>query len=173
NARRLIERGSGPYFYLPKLEGHREARLWNDVFQFAQDRLGIPRGTIKATVLLEVVTSAFEMDEILYELRDHAAGLNAGRWDYLFSCIKKFRSRPDLALPDRQQLGMTTPFMRAYTELLVQTCHKRGAHAIGGMAAFIPSRRDAAVNEVAMTKVGDDKRRESGDGFDGTWLAHP
>jgi len=173
NARRLIERGSGPYFYLPKLEGHREARLWNSVFVAAQDALGIPRGTIKATVLLEVVTSAFEMDEILYELREHSAGLNAGRWDYIFSIIKKFHSRPDFLLPDRVQVTMTVPFMRAYTELLVKTCHKRGAFAMGGMAAFIPSRRDPAVNEVALPRVKDDKLRESRDGFDGTWVAHP
>ena len=173
NARRLVERGSGPYFYLPKLEGHREARLWNDVFQMAQDTLGIPRGTIKATVLLEVVTSAFEMDEILYELRDHSAGLNAGRWDYIFSIIKKFNSRPDFLLPDRVQVTMTVPFMRAYTELLVKTCHRRGAFAMGGMAAFIPSRRDPKVNEVALPRVRDDKLRESHDGFDGTWVAHP
>jgi malate synthase len=173
NARRLIERGSGPYFYLPKLEGHREARLWNDVFNLAQDQLGIPRGTIKATVLLEVVTSAFEMDEILYELRDHSAGLNAGRWDYIFSIIKKFHSRPDLLLPDRARVTMTVPFMRAYTELLVKTCHRRGAFAMGGMAAFIPSRRDPKVNEVALPRVRDDKLRESRDGFDGTWVAHP
>jgi len=173
NARRLIERGSGPYFYLPKLEGHREARLWNEVFSLAQDALGIPRGTIKATVLLEVVTSAFEMEEILYELRDYSAGLNAGRWDFIFSIIKKFRSRPDFLLPDRVQVTMTVPFMRAYTELLVQTCHKRGAFAMGGMAAFIPSRRDPKVNEVALPKVTDDKVRESRDGFDGTWVAHP
>ena len=173
NARRLIERGSGPYFYLPKLESHREARLWNDVFQLAQDTLGIPRGTIKATVLLEVVTSAFEMNEILYELRDHSGGLNAGRWDYIFSIIKKFNSRPDFMLPDRAQVTMTVPFMRAYTELLVKTCHRRGAFAMGGMAAFIPSRRDPKVNEVALPKVRDDKLRESRDGFDGTWVAHP
>jgi malate synthase len=173
NAAEALRRGSGPYFYLPKLEASEEARLWNDVFTHAQQVLGIPQGSIRATVLIETILAAFEMDEILYELRDHAAGLNAGRWDYLFSCIKKFRTRPDLALPDRAQLTMTTPFMRAYTELLVKTCHRRGAHAIGGMAAFIPSRRDPAVNEVAMSRVGDDKRRESGDGFDGTWLAHP
>jgi malate synthase len=173
NARRLLERGSAPYFYIPKLENHREARLWNDVFQFAQDALGIPRGTIKATVLLEVVTSAFEMDEILYELRDHSGGLNAGRWDYIFSIIKKFSSRPDFLLPDRAQVTMTVPFMRAYTELLVKTCHRRGAFAMGGMAAFIPSRRDPKVNEVALPKVRDDKLRESRDGFDGTWVAHP
>ena len=173
NAHALQFRESGPYFYLPKLESHLEARLWNDVFWTAQSRLGIPGGSIRATVLIETILAAFEMDEILYELRDHSAGLNAGRWDYLFSCIKKFRSRPDLALPDRSQLTMTVPFMRAYTELLVRTCHRRGAHAIGGMAAFIPSRRDKAVNEVAMAKVRDDKVRESGDGFDGTWVAHP
>jgi malate synthase len=173
NARKLLEKGSGPYFYLPKLENHREARLWNEAFQFAQDSLGIPRGTIKATVLLEVVTSAFEMDEILYELRDHSAGLNAGRWDYIFSVIKKFNSRPDYLLPDRAQVTMTVPFMRAYTELLVKTCHRRGAFAMGGMAAFIPSRRDPKVNEVALPRVRDDKLRESRDGFDGTWVAHP
>ena len=173
NGREALARGSGPYLYLAKLEGAEEARLWNDVFVFAQERLGIPRGSIRATVLIETILAAFEMDEILYELREHAAGLNAGRWDYLFSCIKKFRSRADLALPDRPQLTMTTPFMRAYTELLVQTCHRRGAHAIGGMAAFIPSRRDPTINEVAMAKVRDDKERESGDGFDGTWVAHP
>ena len=173
NGRELLDRGSGPYFYLPKLEGRLEARLWNDVFVAAQERAGIPGGSIRATVLIETILAAFEMDEILYELRDHAAGLNAGRWDYLFSCIKKFRSRRDLALPDRAQLTMTVPFMRAYTELLVRTCHRRGAHAIGGMAAFIPSRRDPAVNETAIARVRDDKVRESGDGFDGTWVAHP
>jgi malate synthase len=173
NGRELLDRGTGPYFYLPKLESHLEARLWSDVFVFAQERLGIPGGTIRATVLVETILAAFEMEEILYELREHSAGLNAGRWDYLFSCIKKFRSRPDLALPDRAQLTMTVPFMRAYTELLVRTCHRRGAHAIGGMAAFIPSRRDPAVNEVAMARVRDDKERESRDGFDGTWVAHP
>jgi malate synthase len=173
NARELLDRGSGPYFYLPKLESHLEARLWNDVFVFAQERLRISPGTIRATVLIETILAAFEMDEILHELRDHSAGLNAGRWDYLFSCIKKFRSRPDLALPDRAQLTMTVPFMRAYTELLVRTCHRRRAHAIGGMAAFIPSRRDPAINEVAMARVRDDKERESRDGFDGTWVAHP
>jgi malate synthase len=173
NARESLDRGTGPYFYLPKLESHLEARLWNDVFSYAQDRLGIPRGTIRATVLIETILAAFEMDEILYELREHSSGLNAGRWDYLFSCIKKFGSRPDLALPDRAQLTMTVPFMRAYTELLVRTCHRRSAHAIGGMAAFIPSRRDPAVNEVAMAKVREDKERESRDGFDGTWVAHP
>jgi malate synthase len=173
NARRLVERGSGPYFYLPKLESHLEARLWNDVFCYAQDALDLPRGTIKATVLIETILAAFEMEEILYELRGHSAGLNAGRWDYLFSVIKKFRNRPDFMLPDRSQLTMTVPFMQAYTDLLVRTCHKRGAHAIGGMAAFIPSRRDAQVNAVALAKVRDDKLRESRDGFDGTWVAHP
>ena len=173
NAGRLLERGSGPYFYLPKLESHLEARLWNDVFQFAQDRLGIPRGTIRATVLIETITAAFEMDEILYELRDHSAGLNAGRWDYMFSVIKRFRDRPEFVLPDRNQVTMTVPFMRAYTELLVRTCHRRGAFAMGGMAAFIPSRRDQEVNQRALAKVRDDKQREAGDGFDGTWVAHP
>jgi malate synthase len=173
NAERLLERGTGPYFYLPKLESHLEARLWNDVFRFAQERLGIPQGTIKATVLVETILAAFEMDEILYELRDHSAGLNAGRWDYIFSAIKKFRDRDDFVLPDRVQVTMTVPFMRAYTELLVRTTHARGAHAMGGMAAFIPSRRDAEVTEVALTKVREDKQRESGDGFDGTWVAHP
>ncbi|HEU5010235.1 MAG TPA: malate synthase A [Gaiellaceae bacterium] len=173
NAERLLERGTGPYFYLPKLESHLEARLWNDVFGFAQDRLGLPRGTIKATVLIETILAAFEMEEILYELREHSAGLNAGRWDYIFSVIKKFRERPEFVLPDRAQVTMTVPFMRAYTELLVQTCHRRGAHAIGGMAAFIPSRRDPEVNEIALARVREDKARESGDGFDGTWVAHP
>ncbi len=173
NARRLLERGSGPYFYLPKLESHLEARLWNDVFNLAQAELGLPRQTIKVTVLIETVLAAYEMDEILYELRDHIAGLNAGRWDYIFSCIKKFSRHPDVVFPDRAQITMTVPFMRAYTELLVRTCHRRGAHAIGGMAAFIPSRKDPAVNEVAITKVREDKLRESNDGFDGTWVAHP
>ena len=173
NGQELGERGTGPYFYLPKLESHLEARLWNDVFVHAQDTLGFPRGTIRATVLIETILAAFEMDAILYELRDHSAGLNAGRWDYIFSVIKKFRDRPDFVLPDRVQVTMKVPFMRAYTELLVQTCHRRGAHAIGGMAAFIPSRRDAEVNEVALGKVREDKVREAGDGFDGTWVAHP
>jgi malate synthase len=173
NAERLLERGSGPYFYLPKLENHLEARLWNDAFCFAQDRLGLPRGTIKATVLIETVLAAFEMEEILYELREHSAGLNAGRWDYIFSIIKKFRERPEFVLPDRAQVTMTVPFMRAYTELLVRTCHRRDAHAIGGMAAFIPSRRDPEVNEIALARVHEDKLREAGDGFDGTWVAHP
>jgi malate synthase len=173
NAQELLERGSGPYFYLPKLESHLEARLWNDAFSLAQDELGLDRGTIRATVLVETVLAAFEMEEILYELRDHSAGLNAGRWDYIFSVIKKFRSRPEFVLPDRAQVTMTVPFMRAYTELLVATCHRRGAHAIGGMAAFIPSRKDPAINEVALAKVREDKVREAGDGFDGTWVAHP
>src|SRR2546421_7988220 len=169
----LIAKGSGPYFYLAKLESHLEARFWNDVFNLAQDELGIPRGTIRATVLIETILAAFEMDEILYELRDHSGGLNAGRWDYIFSIIKKFRNRPEFTLPDRAQVTMTVPFMRAYTELLVKTCHRRGAHAMGGMAAFIPSRRDAEVNRVALTKVKEDKDREANDGFDGTWVAHP
>jgi malate synthase len=173
NAHELIKRGTGPYFYLPKLESHREARLWNDVFNMAQDLLGIPRGTIRATVLIETILAAFEMDEILYELRDHAAGLNAGRWDYIFSVIKKFSGRRDFVLPDRSQVVMTVPFMHAYTELLIRTCHRRGAHAIGGMAAFIPSRRDEEVNELALNKVREDKLRESSAGHDGTWVAHP
>jgi malate synthase len=168
-AKRQIERGSGPYFYLPKLESHLEARLWNDVFVFAQERLGIPRGTIRATVLIETITAAFEMDEILYELREHSAGLNAGRWDYLFSMIK---NRPDVVLPERAQVTMTAPFMRAYTELLVRTCHRRGAHAIGGMAAVVPS-RDPVAAKRALNSVRQDKRREVGDGFDGSWVAHP
>jgi malate synthase len=161
-----------PWFYIPKLESRLEARLWNQVFDFAEDELGLARGSIKATVLIETVLAAFEMDEILYELREHVVGLNAGRWDYLFSLIKRLRSL-DVVLPDRGQLTMTTPFMRAYTELLVKTCHRRGAHAMGGMAAFIPSRRDPEVNERALAKVREDKVREAGDGFDGTWVAHP
>jgi malate synthase len=173
-ARRQLEKGSGPYFYLPKIESHLEARLWNDAFNLAQDALSIPRGTIRATVLIETIPAAFEMEEILYELRDHSAGLNAGRWDYLFSMIKKFRNRgQEFVLPERNSVTMTAPFMRAYTELLVKTCHQRGAHAMGGMAAFIPSRRDPEVNEVAMAKVREDKTRESADGFDGSWVAHP
>jgi malate synthase len=173
-AQRQLDKGKGPYFYLPKMESHLEARLWNDAFNIAQDYLGIPRGTIRATVLIETIPAAFEMEEILYELRDHSAGLNAGRWDYLFSIIKKFRTRGrEFVLPERNAVTMTAPFMRAYTELLVQTCHKRGAFAMGGMAAFIPSRRDAAVNEVALAKVRDDKTREATDGFDGSWVAHP
>lgn len=173
-ARPQLDNGAGPYFYLPKLESHLEARLWNDVFRFAQDWLDIPRGTIRATVLIETFPAAFEMEEILYELREHSAGLNAGRWDYMFSVIKKFRTRgTDFLLPDRNAVTMTAPFMRAYTELLVRTCHRRGAHAIGGMAAFIPSRRDPRVNETALAKVRDDKTREANDGFDGSWVAHP
>ena len=173
NARELVQRGSGPYFYLPKLESHLEARLWNDIFVRAEERLGIPKGTVKATVLVETFPAAFEMEEILYELRDHSGGLNAGRWDYIFSVIKKFNHRADFLLPDRVQVTMTVPFMRAYTELLVRTCHKRGAFALGGMAAFIPTRKDPAVNEVALAKVREDKVREATDGFDGTWVAHP
>ncbi|GAT80033.1 malate synthase [Streptomyces sp. F-3] len=174
NARRLLDRGKGPYFYLPKLESHLEARLWNDVFVLAQDHLGVPRGTIRATVLIETITAAYEMEEILYELRDHASGLNAGRWDYLFSLIKNFRDcGAKFVLPDRNSVTMTAPFMRAYTELLVRTCHRRGAHAIGGMAAFIPSRRNPEVNKVALEKVRADKDREAHDGFDGSWVAHP
>src|SRR5215207_5180225 len=171
NARRLLDAGSGPYFYLPKMESHREARLWNEIFVHAQEALGMPRGTIRATVLIETITAAFEMDEILYELREHASGLNAGRWDYLFSVIKNLRDRA--VLPDRAKVTMTAPFMRAYTELLVATCHRRGAFAMGGMAAFIPSRRDPEVNERALAKVREDKEREAGDGFDGSWVAHP
>jgi malate synthase len=174
SAHKQIDKGKGPYFYLAKNESHLEARLWNDAFNLAQDTLGIPRGTIRATVLIETIPAAFEMEEILYELREHSAGLNAGRWDYLFSIIKKFRTRgKEFVLPERNAVTMTAPFMRAYTELLVKTCHQRGAHAIGGMAAFIPSRRDPEVNEQAMAKVRDDKTRESGDGFDGSWVAHP
>ncbi|MFG3409350.1 malate synthase A [Streptomyces sp. NPDC048142] len=174
NAQRLIDLGKGPYFYLPKTESHLEARLWNDIFVFAQDYVGIPQGTVRATVLIETITAAYEMEEILHELRDHASGLNAGRWDYLFSIVKNFRDGgAKFVLPDRNAVTMTAPFMRAYTELLVRTCHKRGAHAIGGMAAFIPSRRDAEVNKVAFEKVKADKDREAHDGFDGSWVAHP
>jgi malate synthase len=173
NAKAQLARGAGPYFYLPKMESHLEARLWNDVFVAAQHRLGIPQGTVRATCLIETILGAFEMEEILYELRDHAAGLNAGRWDYIFSLIKILRDSPDHILPDRAQVTMAVPFMRAYSELLVKTCHKRGAHAIGGMAAFIPTRRDPAVNEMAFAKVREDKDREVAAGFDGTWVAHP
>jgi malate synthase len=174
NAQELIDSGSGPYFYLPKMESHLEARLWDDVFSFAEERLGIPHGTIRATVLIETIPAAFEMDEILHELRDHASGLNAGRWDYLFSVIKNFRDAgAGFVLPDRNSVGMTSPFMRAYTDLLVQTCHKRGAFAMGGMAAFIPSRRDEEINTRALAKVREDKEREAGQGFDGSWVAHP
>jgi malate synthase len=173
NAAERVARGSAPYLYLAKLQSHHEARLWNDVFVYAADRLGFPRGAIRATVLIETIHAAFEMDEILYELREHAAGLNAGRWDYLFSAIKTFRASSNLVSPDRSQLTMTVPFMRAYTDLLVATCHRRGAHAIGGMAAFIPNRRDPEVTERALARVREDKERESLDGFDGTWVAHP
>jgi len=172
-APRLIANGTGPYFYLPKLESHLEARLWNDVFSFAQDVVGIPNGTIKATVLIETLPAAFEMDEILYELREHSAGLNAGRWDYMFSAIKCFPDRPEMVLPNRADVTMTVPFMRAYTELLAATCHRRGAHAMGGMAALIPSRQDEAANAKALAGVRADKEREVGQGYDGTWVAHP
>lgn len=173
NARELLDRGTGPYLYLPKLESHEEAALWHDVFALAEDSLAVPRGSIRATVLVETILAAFEMDEILHALGPYATALNAGRWDYIFSVIKKLGRDPRFVLPDRAQVTMTVPFMRAYTELLVRTCHRRGAHAIGGMAAFIPSRRDPAVNEVALAKVREDKERESTDGFDGTWVAHP
>ena len=163
----------GTWFYLPKLESHLEAALWNDVFVWSQERLGVPQGTIKATVLIETILAAFEMDEILYELREHSAGLNAGRWDYIFSVIKKLGHRQEFVLPDRADVTMAVPFMRAYTDLLVKTCHARGAHAMGGMAAFIPSRRDPEVNAAALAKVREDKEREVGQGFDGTWVAHP
>jgi len=174
NARRLLAQGKGPYFYLPKIENHLEARLWNDIFVMAQDLLGIPQGTIRATVLIETITAAFEMEEILYELRDHASGLNAGRWDYIFSLIKNFRTRgPRFVLPDRGQVTMTQPFMRAYTEQLVRACHRRGAMAIGGMAAAVPNRKDEAANTASFEKVRADKTREANDGFDGSWVAHP
>lgn len=173
NAQERIKRGTAPYFYLPKMESHLEARLWNDVFNFSQDYLKIPRGTIRATCLIETILASFEMEEFLYELRDHSAGLNAGRWDYIFSMIKRFSNHPDKVLPDRSQVTMAVPFMRAYSELLVKTCHKRGAHAIGGMAAFIPSRKDQEVNDQAIRKVTEDKTREASIGFDGTWVAHP
>ncbi|HHP7234671.1 MAG TPA: malate synthase A [Desulfobacterales bacterium] len=173
NARKLIDRGSGPYFYLPKLESHLEARLWNDVFERAQQMLDIPSGTVKATVLIETILAAFEMDEILYELRHHAAGLNCGRWDYIFSFIKRFRNRPEYLFPDRAQITMTRHCMHSYSLLAIQTCHRRGAHAIGGMAAQIPIKEDPERNEAALQKVRDDKIREAGDGHDGTWVAHP
>jgi malate synthase len=172
-ARALIENRSGPYLYLPKLESHLEARLWNDIFSFVEDAAGIERGTIKATVLIETLPAAFEMDEILYELREHSAGLNAGRWDYIFSSIKCFADRPEMVLPDRSAVTMTVPFMHAYTELLAATCHRRGAHAMGGMAALIPSRADAEQTERALAGVRDDKEREVSQGYDGTWVAHP
>jgi malate synthase len=173
NGHELLARKSGPYFYLAKLQGHLEARLWNDVFVWAQDVVGVPRGSIRATVLVETIWAAFEMDEILHELREHAAGLNAGRWDYIFSIIKTFAQHDAVSLPDRAQVTMAVPFMRAYTQILVRTCHRRGAHAIGGMSAFIPNRREPDVTENALAKVREDKERESGDGFDGTWVAHP
>jgi malate synthase len=173
NAAALIKNGTGPYFYLPKLEGHLEARLWNDVFLFAQNSLGIPRGTIRATVLIETILAAFEMDEILHELREHSSGLNCGRWDYIFSFIKKFRNRPDFLLPDRAQVTMDRDFLKAYVDLLIQTCHRRGIHAMGGMAAQIPIKSDPAANEKALEKVRQDKLREVKAGHDGTWVAHP
>jgi malate synthase len=173
NAQELIARGSGPYFYLPKMESRHEARLWNDVFLHSQEALGLPVGTIRATVLIETILAAFEMDEILYELREHSAGLNCGRWDYIFSVIKKFSARPEFVMPDRVQVTMTTRFLRSYSRLLIETCHKRGAHAMGGMAAQIPIKDDAAANDAALAKVRADKEREAGDGHDGTWVAHP
>ncbi len=173
NAQALLAKGTGPYFYLPKLESHLEARLWNEVFLHAQERLGIPCGSIKATVLIETLPAAFQMDEILYELREHAAGLNCGRWDYIFSFIKKFRRHPDRVLPDRQQVTMVQPFLRAYTQLVIRTCHRRGVHAMGGMAAEIPIKGDPAANAQALEKVRQDKLREVTDGHDGTWVAHP
>jgi malate synthase len=173
NAQESLERGFGPFFYLPKLEGHLEARLWNEVMAFTEDALGLDRSTIRATVLIETITAAFEMDEIVYELRERICGLNAGRWDYIFSVAKRFHDDPQFVLPDRVLVTMTTPFMRAYSELLVKTCHKRGTHAIGGMSAFIPNRRKPDVTKAALAKVSEDKRREAGDGFDGTWVAHP
>ena len=173
NAKELLARGTGPYFYLPKLESHLEARLWNDIFVYAQQQLGVPKGTIKATVLIETIMAAFEMDEILYELRDHSAGLNCGRWDYIFSYIKRLRNQPNVILPDRGQVTMTSPFMRAYSQLCIQTCHRRNASAIGGMAAQIPIKGDEVANDAAFAKVREDKRREAIDGHDGTWVAHP
>jgi len=173
NIRQTLDKGTGPYFYLPKIENHLEARLWNEIFTFAEKELGVNHGSIKATVLLETILASFEIEEILYELRDHMAGINAGRWDYMFSVIKKFRHLPEFVWPDRAQVTMTAPLMRAYTELLVKTCHKRGAHAIGGMAAFIPSRKDPEINRIALEKVRQDKEREATDGFDGSWVAHP
>ena len=173
NAKEQLARGAGPYFYLPKMESHLEARLWNDIFVMTQKRLGLPQGTIKATVLIETILAAFEMDEILYELREHSAGLNAGRWDYIFSCIKKFKLDKDFCLADRPKVTMTSPFMRAYALLLLKTCHKRGAPAIGGMAALIPIKNDPEKNEVAMGGVRTDKARDATDGYDGGWVAHP
>ena len=173
NAKELVARGTGPYFYLPKMESHKEARLWNDVFCFAQDQLGVPRGTIRATVLIETILAAFEMNEILYELRDHSSGLNCGRWDYIFSFIKKFRNRPDFVLPDRSTLTMDKHFLESYVHLLIHTCHRRGIHAMGGMAAQIPIKNDSAANQQAIEKVRQDKLREVRAGHDGTWVAHP
>jgi malate synthase len=173
NAKELIKRGSGPYFYLPKMESHLEARLWNDVFVMTQNELGLPQGTIKATVLIETILAAFEMEEILYELREHSAGLNAGRWDYIFSCIKKFKLDDEFCLADRAKVTMTAPFMRSYALLLLKTCHKRGAPAIGGMSALIPIKNDPARNEAAMAGIIADKRRDATDGYDGGWVAHP
>jgi malate synthase len=173
NAEALLERGRGPYFYIPKLESHKEAALWRDAFTIAEDALDLDRGTIKATVLIETIPAAFEMDAILYELRGHSAGLNAGRWDYIFSAIKRFRTRPDFVLPNRSDVTMTVPFMKAYSDLVVKTCHRRGAHAMGGMSAVIPSRTDEEANKAAFEAVRDDKQREAGAGFDGTWVAHP
>ncbi len=173
NAKELVARGSGPYFYLPKMESHLEARLWNDIFIRAQKELGVPQGTIKGTVLIETILASFEMDEILYELRDHSAGLNCGRWDYIFSFIKKFANDPHAVLPDRAQVTMTTHFMRSYSKLAIKTCHKRNVHAMGGMSAFIPIKSDPVVNENAIAQVRADKEREAGDGHDGTWVAHP
>ena len=173
NAKHLIDKGTGPYFYLPKMESHREARLWNDVFCFAQDEIGVPRGSIRATVLIETILAAFEMDEILYELRDHSAGLNCGRWDYIFSFIKKFRNRSDFVLPDRSIVTMEKHFLQSYVVLLIKTCHRRGIHAMGGMAAQIPIKHDSAANENALNKVRQDKLREVNAGHDGTWVAHP
>lgn len=173
NAKTLLAKGTGPYFYIPKLESHLEARLWNEVFNCAQDLLNIPRGTIKVTVLIETILASFEMDEILYELREHCVGLNCGRWDYIFSFIKKFSRNPDFVLPDRSQVTMTTHFLRSYSQLLIKTCHRRGAHAMGGMAAFIPIKNDPVANDEVMAKVRADKEREAGDGHDGTWVAHP
>ena len=173
NAKELIRKGTGPYFYLPKLESHLEARLWNDVFCFAQDKIGVPRGTIRATVLIETILAAFEMDEILHELREHSSGLNCGRWDYIFSYIKKFRNRPDFVLPDRSIVTMEKHFLKSYVELLIRTCHRRGIHAMGGMAAQIPIKNDPAANEAALEKVRQDKLREVRAGHDGTWVAHP
>ena len=173
NARELLARGSGPYFYLPKMESHLEARLWNDVFRVAQEHIGIPQGSIRATVLIETILAAFEMDEILYELREHSAGLNCGRWDYIFSCIKRFRNKPDFILADRALVTMTTHFMRSYSLLCIQTCHRRNIHAMGGMAAQIPIKNDEKANQEAFAKVRADKEREANDGHDGTWVAHP